>query len=140
MSTKSTPILYGLLFVDRDFSNHVNLKKSHIDSLEIYIRCAALCTAAIAFHGLQFHLISNQASYIKKRLAMLKLGGVSAIEHRFSLKIPHGIPFHSAHFKLELLEALGQGLFGEYVGLSDIDTVMCSPLFQAIVPKTLLHQ
>jgi hypothetical protein len=139
MSNKDTPILYGLLFVDRDSSDHVNLKKARIDPLEVYIRCAALCAASIAFHGLEFHLVSNQARYVRKRLEMLELRGVSVIEHRFSLKVPSRIPFYSAHFKLELLEAFGQGLFGEHVGLIDIDSVMCSPLsVPPVGPRTLI--
>jgi hypothetical protein len=46
----------------------------------------------------------------------------------FTLDVPRGINFQSAHYKLELLQAFGTGDFGEYCAMVDIDAVLLRPL------------
>jgi hypothetical protein len=132
-------ILYGLLYADQEPSDHVNLGKTHVDPFETYMRCAATCAASLAYHGQEFHLITNREEYVRGRLKISRLPKMSVIGHQFSLKVPPKIPFRSAHFKLDVFEAFGRGHFGEYVGLIDIDTVMCAPLnLPLIAQKTII--
>jgi hypothetical protein len=139
MPNQEKPTFYGLLFVDQETSDHVNLGKTHVDPFETYMRCAATCAASLAFHNQEFHLITNREEYVRGRMKISKLRDVSVIGHQFSLKVPPKIPFYSAHFKLDVVEAFGRGHFGEYVGLIDIDTVMCAPLnLPLIAQKTII--
>ena len=135
MPNQEKPILYGLLFVNREASDHVNLGKTHVDPFETYMRCAATCAASLAFHGQKFHLITNREEYVRRRMKISRLPEMSVVGHQFSLKVPPKIPFYSAHFKLDVIEAFGRGHFGEYVGLIDIDTVMCAPLSLPLIPQ-----
>ena len=56
-----------------------------------------------------------------------QLPGHEALEllpHAFTMEVPRGINFQSAHYKLELLQAFGTGAFGEYCAMVDIDAVL----------------
>lgn len=54
----------------------------------------------------------------------MQLGDLAVVGFEFSLQVPQGIPFYSAHFKLDLFRAFGSGEFGRDVGLVDLDTVL----------------
>src|SRR5262245_19389307 len=101
VETNLRPILYGLLFVDRQRRRHANLG-GKADPLDVYLRCAALCARSVGHQGCSFRLVTNERSTIEHRLQELDLGEFDILEHTFSLPVPDHLPFWAAHFKLEV--------------------------------------
>lgn len=126
---------YGLLHVASENANHENLR-GRADPIDTYLSCAALCAKSFALHGYDFRLITNVGSRITARIEALGLTGLEIVERRFVLDVPTGIRFYSAHYKLELYEAFGQGAFGKHVGLVDIDTILLRPFSNAVTTAT----
>jgi hypothetical protein len=50
------------------------------------------------------------------------------VPFEFTRDVPDGIPFRSAHFKLDVLAAFGEGGFGDRPCLVDIDVLAVGPL------------
>jgi hypothetical protein len=114
---------YGLLYIDERNNKNSNLGRG-IDPIDIYIRCASLCSKAFRSAGAAFHLITNNEQLVRQRLAIMKLADVVVLGHGFSLTVPKKVPFYSAHFKLDLLHSFGRGELGQRIGLIDLDTVL----------------
>ena len=127
------PRYFGLLHVDRANNYDVNLRKSGgtaaaKDPIDIYLRCAANCASSARAAGLNFAVITNQADFLSDRARLLGFEPPALVEHRFERVLPTGIPFYSAHFKLEVLAAFGSGKWGPISALVDLDTVFLKPL------------
>lgn len=119
---------YGLLYSDGNSELYTNLKVSGgIDPLDIYIENAALCGASLAHFGIPFTVVTNDVAAIQRRMEILGIEDLDVREQNFTLQVPIGIAFYSAHFKIDLIKAFGMGLYGDYVGLIDLDTVLCRP-------------
>lgn len=121
----------GLLFVNPAEEIHENIRSTATDPLDIYFGCAALCASSAAATGHHFSVITNKRAVVLRRLQNAGFSNVPVIYFDFRWEIPKNIPFYSAHFKLELIEALASGQFGDHVGLIDIDTVFINPLCEA---------
>ena len=118
--------LYGLLHVSEHQQHHVNLRGRR-SPLDTYLGCAALCGKTMALAGQPFRLITNAPDLLASRTKALDLPPIDLAPHEFRWSVPNELRFHSAHYKLELYEAFGEGRFGDQVGLVDIDTVMLRP-------------
>jgi hypothetical protein len=118
---------FGLLHVADDVQHPVNLGRSVRSPIDIYLQCAALCAQSFAAQGMTFTLISNAPDTLRARALHLGLPDFAIVGHAFHWRIPAGLRFHSAHYKLELIEAIGQGRFGAAALLVDIDTVLLKP-------------
>ncbi|MGB9187106.1 MAG: hypothetical protein WCB34_03820 [Methylovirgula sp.] len=139
MLKKAEHFFYGLLYVDDRHNKHTNLKTRGVDPADIYLKCAALCASSMAANEHRFQLVTNDAKVLRRRSIDLGLQNLDIIEHSFKWTVPTGIPFYSAHFKLELFEAFGTGYYGPNIGLIDIDTVLCRPLLlPPLSPGSLL--
>jgi hypothetical protein len=118
---------YGLLYVDPKHNRHANIHGRH-NSIDVYLLCAANCSRSSRRSGVRFRLVTNNGSLLAERLRRLNITDLEILEHRFVLPVPTGIPFFSAHFKLELYEAFASGDYGEYLALIDVDTLLLRPL------------
>ncbi|WP_397575334.1 hypothetical protein [Sphingorhabdus sp.] len=119
---------YGLLYFGGNSELYANLKvPGGIDPRDIYIENAVLCRASLAHFGIPFTVITNDIAAIQRRMEILGIEDLDVREQSFTLQVPIGISFYSAHFKIELIEAFGTGVYGDYVGLIDLDTVLCRP-------------
>jgi hypothetical protein len=121
--------LYGLLYVSEGKERHVNLDSNQNNALAVYVANAITLARSAEAAGMDFSLVTNQRDQIVRLLA--QQGGEALVKVRdyaFKLDVPNGIPFRSAHFKLELLEAFGSGAFGDLVGLIDLDVVVMRPV------------
>lgn len=118
---------YGLLYVDPKHDRHVNIHGWR-NSIDVYLLCAANCSRSFHRSGVRFKLVTNNGALLTERLRRLDITDLEILEHRFVLPVPAGIPFFSAHFKLELYDAFGSGDYGEYLALIDIDTLLLRPL------------
>jgi hypothetical protein len=118
----SSVTFYGLLYIEPLQRKHVNLNSLH-NAIDVYVLCAALCARSADRHNTPFKLITNDPRTIRQRLEHHNLTAIDIVEHEFSLHVPKGIPFFTAHFKIDVLAAFGRGEYGEYTGLVDIDAV-----------------
>ena len=122
----------GLLFINHTEEHWVNIKDNSADPLDIYLGCAALCASSAAASWHRFSLVTNERTIVIRRLQNAGFSNVPVISFDFRWEIPKSIPFYSAHFKLELIEAIAAARFGDLVCLIDIDTVFISPLRNAL--------
>ena len=122
----------GLLFINPAEEHCVNIRHNTQDPFDIYLGCAALCASSAAASGHRFSLVTNERTIVLRRLQNAGFSNVPVISFDFRWEIPKGIPFYSAHFKLELIEAFALGRFGEHVGLIDLDTVFIRPLSDTV--------
>lgn len=117
----------GILHVADTVQHPVNLGRSIRSPIDVYLRCAALCSRSFAAQGTSFTLITNAPDALRARASQLDLSDLPIAGHAFRWAIPAGLRFHSAHYKLELIEAIGWGQFGPTALLVDIDTVLLKP-------------
>lgn len=120
------PDFFGLLHIAERAAKPINLA-SDADPIDLYLHCASLCARSFEAHGYRWRLITNEPQRVEERMRALGLTSFELEPHAFGWTIPDGIPFYSAHFKLELYEAFGRGVFGPHVALVDIDTVLLRP-------------
>jgi hypothetical protein len=118
----------GLLYINPDQEQSVNIKDPTVNPIDVYLGCAALCASSAKAAGHRFSLVTNERALVLHRLANAGFRDVSVISFNFRWDVPKNVPFYSAHFKLELIEAIATGQFGDQVGLIDIDTVFINPL------------
>ncbi len=126
---------FGLLHVADDVQHPVNLDRSVSSPIDIYLRCAALCARSFGAQGIAFTLITNAPDTLRARAVQLGLPDLAIAGQVFHWAIPAGLRFHSAHYKLELIEAIGRGLFGPAALLVDIDTVLLQPFALPPLPR-----
>lgn len=127
-------LFYSLLYIDRERNRHANLDALHVDPVEVYVACAALSAMSARAHGIKLGVITNEPELVAARLRALDLDDVPVVSIEFSLAVPKTKIFYSAHFKIDVIAALGTGRFGSRVGLVDVDTVFCNQ-----IPDVLLE-
>jgi hypothetical protein len=118
-----SPNTYGLLYIDPNNNRHVNIR-SRRDPIDIYLLCAANCNRSFRQFGMSFKLITNDRTLLVEHLHRFNIFDLEVVQHEFVLPVPTGIPFFSAHFKLELYNLFAGGNYGEFVALVDIDTLL----------------
>jgi hypothetical protein len=121
------PRYYGLLYVDREHHRHVNLRSS-LDPVAVYAGCASLMAASARAAGESFTVLTNTAEQVGRAVESAGFPPFPCEEMLFDLALPPGIRFFQAHHKLCVLEAMGSGVLGAFVGVIDIDAVMQAPL------------
>ena len=131
-------VFYGLLHVAAEPTTHVNLAAGSSDPIDIYLRCAGLCSASVTAQGELFALITNAATLLEGRCARLGISNLSIVSHPFGWFVPRGGAFYSAHFKLELIEAFATGRYGDQIALIDIDSVLHQPFLFPELPAGCL--
>lgn len=121
------PRYYGLLYIDRDHDRHVNLRSS-LDPVVVYAGCASLLAASARAAGESFTVLTNAARQVREAAAAGSFLPFHCEEMSFDLALPADIRFFQAHHKLCVLEAMGSGALGSFVGLIDLDAVIQAPL------------
>jgi hypothetical protein len=116
--------LFGLLHTSDDASGPANSKLTDRQAIvDVYVRDAITLGASLARAGIDFTLVCSEPARIGDVLT--RFGGssvqIQAIE--FALEIPAGIPFYSAHHKLDLIGYLGTLPESDYVGFVDLDVI-----------------
>lgn len=123
------PQLYGMLYLGEAGERHTNLKRKATAALDIYVRNAVTVARSAAAAGMAFAVVTNAPERLAEALARNGLAEhLRVVAHDFTLDVPADIPFRSAHFKLDLLQAFGTGQFGDFVGLIDIDVFVQAPI------------
>lgn len=117
--------IFGLLYVADNSEKHANLRSTN--AFDVYLRCAALCKTSANSFDCNYTLVTNELKYVQLRLRALGIDITTRACH-FRREVPEGIPFRSAHHKLELLDLFASGECGEFPILLDLDAVITKPI------------
>lgn len=121
-SIGSVPYFYGLLYLAPNESSSMVLgNKNYDEQISIYLGNAVLLSKSFLKEGYTFTLITNNKLELEN---LLSAAGYSldVKEISFTRKIPSGIRFYSAHYKLDIYSYFA-GLKGQYSVLCDLDMV-----------------
>lgn len=121
------PKVYGMFYAPENNEAHVNL---HVkDPITVYVQNAVTMAQSAISAGMDFKLVTNDPDRLARVAREIPGSEALVLQHYdFTLEVPRGINFQSAHYKLELLRAFGTGAFGEYCAMVDIDAVLLRPL------------
>jgi hypothetical protein len=133
-----SPRYYGLLYVDRAHGQHVNLRSS-LDPVVVYAGCASLLAASARAAGESFAVLTNAVEQVRSAVESAGFRPFTCVAMSFDLALPAGIRFFQAHHKLCVLEAIGTGALGPFVGLVDIDAVIQAPLSRRLGRAPGIH-
>lgn len=115
--------LYGLLHLqDNEYSAvNVFVKNFHQQTL-LYIKNAINLSYSLSQQsGISFTLLTNRKDIVNS-LCKSENQTLQVEEIEFTTKIPSGVRFYSAHYKIDAFRYLAS-LSEEYVGLCDLDMV-----------------
>jgi hypothetical protein len=116
--------LFGLLHSATDESNAQNLGISDRSlATELYVRNAITLGRSLRRSGIGFTLVCSEPDRVDSLCRRFGALGLAVQKIEFPLEIPSGIPFYSAHHKLDLFRHLGSLPDGEYVGVVDLDMI-----------------
>lgn len=119
---------FSLLYVDVQQRENINIDAKLEEQMDVYIKCGINLSNSLKFFGSKFSILTNNANFINSRISHFG-GSVDVVELHFDRDVPTDARFFSAHFKLDILRAFGDGQFGEdMMALIDIDMVMLRPL------------
>ena len=111
---------YGLLYIDGNDAPSINLKNSSFSArLTTYVQCAKTLARTLTSGGDHFTLLTNNHSLVSEISDEI---GIRVVEIPFTTVIPQGIPFYSAHFKLDVFKYLSHS-DDEYSVFCDLDVL-----------------
>ncbi|MFM2420373.1 MAG: hypothetical protein RL385_5096 [Pseudomonadota bacterium] len=125
MSSLAPLALFGLLYVAESPTKAVNLKaRNGQDPLHVYLANAVALQRSLARQQLPFTLLTNSRRAIEALYdSRPDLARIQIVELVLESPVPKGIPFYSAHFKIDVYRYFGSLGQGAYVGLLDLDMV-----------------
>lgn len=115
--------LYTLIFVPDEAERIVN--SNGRPSIGLYVDCAENLGRSLAGFA-SLGVITNKVELVQRLAGPCPAFAI--IGHNFTLDVPKGIAFRSAHFKLEVLDCFGRGEFGAAPVILDSDIVANGPL------------
>jgi hypothetical protein len=126
--------LYGLLHLAENENNAVNTRANNYERQKyLYLKNAIALSKSLTTKGIPFTLLTNRPQEINDALADIEQGNHLKVESiECTYKIPSGIKFYSAHYKLDVFRFLASLEKERYVGLVDLDMIAISE-----VPKCL---
>ena len=114
--------LYTLLHISEDEkSTHNSFVKDFREQILVYLGCAKNLSGSLERCGIELTILTNNLGYINKISDYAQHMDIR--ELNFDFKVPSGINFYSAHFKIEVYKYLSN-LKDEYVGIVDAD-ILC---------------
>lgn len=114
--------LFTLIHVcSEEESMHNSRAKTFDHQIYLYLVCAQKLHYSLRQENLELSIITNNKAYLARLFPTAF--DIEVIELKFSLNVPSGIKFYSAHFKLEVFEFLANRS-EPYVGLLDSD-ILC---------------
>lgn len=116
--------LFALLFVENG-EMHANLRSAS-DPLNVYLRCGALLDQSLTAFGHNLTLVTNEPHLLRSGMEQEGIQ-LELVEMPFDRFVPETLAFRSAHRKLDVIAAFGQGKMGPRPGLLDLDMVMLNP-------------
>lgn len=122
---------YSLLHLDEKEVAARNFYSNDFqEQIKTYLNMASTLSSSLKAKGLDFVLLTNQKSKIEHCLGSNR-GHLNIEEIKCSLKIPEGIHFYSAHFKLDAFRHLAEK--DSYSVFCDLDMICIND-----IPRSLL--
>jgi hypothetical protein len=113
--------VFGLLHVAESQKTVANLRMRHFtDRIAVYVNCATTLSRSLAQQGLSFALITNDKAFLERVSLASKRLHIEEIA--FDSIVPAGVPFFSAHFKIDLFKYLAD-CDEDYVVFCDVDVM-----------------
>jgi len=123
--------MYGLLHLQENEKTAMNLSNDNFQQLiSIYINNAITLANSLRTKGISFTLLTNRKDIINGILGQGECD-LQVQDIPFITKVPTGIRFYSAHFKLDAFRYLAT-LNEAYVGLCDLDMVCINDFPQSL--------
>lgn len=118
---------FGLLHLAQDEYSAVNLKvKNFSEQIKVYLSNASLLNKSLEAQGINFTLLTNNKKLLEEEL----LGSnkqINIVEIDFPTKVPTGVRFYSAHFKVDVFRYIST-LDLKYAMFCDLDMVCLKPI------------
>jgi hypothetical protein len=119
---------YGLLHIDEKEEAGPNIRVDSFEHLiKSYTNNAVTLSRTLEYQGLSFTLLTNRMDLITDINA-----GLSVKEIDFQRRVPRGVPFYSAHHKIDVFRYLSTKV-DDYSVLCDLDMVCINPIPQALI-------
>jgi hypothetical protein len=116
---------YTLMYFDSGEQRRITGKEYKSEErLDLYVRGACLLDKSLKINGfLGLNLLTNDQNAIKSSLQRIGYEGLEITEIKFDLDVPKGIPFYSAHYKIDVFRYFSTKSNDEYSILLDSDIV-----------------
>ncbi len=116
---------FTLLHVaENENSTHNNKASSFTKQIQVYVNCVKLLHKTLAHQGIELVLLTNEKAVMARLFGDFRM---DIVELNFTIHVPSGTHFYSAHFKIEVFNYLGS-LAEDYVALIDNDMVCINPV------------
>ncbi len=134
--------LFGVLHLAPGEWQSPNVRAGEFERrVSIYVRNAGNLSRSLRNRGIDFSLLTNDGDAVRaaaKRAGLL--GDLEVLQTDFTLRVPSGLAFFSAHFKLEAHRHLGALSSPGWVGLVDLDMVAVGAVPSALTEMERLGQ
>lgn len=129
---------FGLLHLAPTEVSAINVTtKTFSEQVIIYVNNAKLLAKSLEAVGIEFSLLTNDREAIKKVCGDFR--GLQIEEITFETRVPSGIKFYSAHFKLDAFKYISNmGL--QYAALCDLDMVCVQRTIPLALRKAIENQ
>lgn len=126
-NSKKHVTFYSLFYLDESALDiSINLRSKQSNKYKVYLENAITLSKSLSGYGCSHILIVNDKKSISSMLENMGcLGEIKLQQIDFSLEVPAGINFYSAHFKIDAIKFLSQ-LEG-YNVLLDLDVIAVNP-------------
>jgi hypothetical protein len=133
---------YGFLYVDKK-SGKLNFKSRDFeDRYSIYLKNAALLNLSISKCGYEFIILTNNKSYIEKKIKNEIRNSISIEEISFSTNVPRTMHFFSCHYRVDVFRYLSK-LRNSISILVDLDIIIIKNLkkikFKTFANSGIVH-
>lgn len=117
--------LFGVIHVAEGEWQSPNLRAPAFQQgIAVYAMNAVALSRSLKARGVRFSLLTNDCAAIRNTLERHgALKDLELVEAEFSLPVPSGLAFYSAHFKLDAYQYLAGVPASGLVGLVDVDMV-----------------
>lgn len=122
MMQDSNLIFYSLFYYDYFGEKFVNLRTDQEKAIKVYLACASVQKNLMEQLGLKYQVITNSIEPFYRSSFSNSYVESCRVEI-FDRDVPLGIPFRSAHFKLDVIRAFGEGRLGKRPSLIDLDVL-----------------
>jgi hypothetical protein len=124
---------YSLLHLENSQKSAMNVHVRNFDEqIFLYLRNALTLNNSLKEKGLKFKLITNNFDLLSKYIKPNMLN-IEILEVKMASYIPKGLPFYSAHYKLEAFRYIAENTT-EYAIFCDLDMIAVNE-----VPFVLLN-
>lgn len=115
--------VFGLLHLADGQSSAMNLSVNGFrEQVLVYANNAKTMSKSLALNGISYTVLTNDKSTIQDIASIDNSTSLEMIEIPFSTKVPSGIRFYSAHYKLDAFKYIASLTEG-YYALCDLDMV-----------------